>query len=148
MSYNDETSLFSVGTPTVYSPIISDSSGNLNSSSYNVRVSRYTKIGRLVYYQGQVSISNKSGLTAGNTIRVSLPFASLNVPDMIETFNIGRMNNMTTNIVSVSATIFQGTDYMSFWIRTAASANATAMLVSDVSPTWDLRFGGFYFADT
>ena len=140
------TSLFNM-TPTSYTPIISDAGGNLNSGAYNVRVSRYTKIGRLVYYQGQVSITAKSGLTAANTIRVSLPFTSLNVPDMIETFNIGRMNNMTTNIVSVSATIFQGTDYMSFWIRTAASADATAMLVSDVSTTWDLRFGGFYFAN-
>ena len=79
-------------------------------------------------------------------MRLSLPFTSDNTADFIQSFLIGRMNGMTTNIVSVSATITPSTDFMSFFIRTAASADATAMAVSDISATWSCRFGGMYMA--
>ena len=139
------TSLFNM-TPTSYSPILSDAGGNLTSTNYNIRVSEYIKIGKLVFYQGNISITSKSGLTAANNLRLSLPFTSDNTADFIQSFLIGRMNGMTTNIVSVSATITPSTDFMSFFIRTAASADATAMAVSDISATWSCRFGGMYMA--
>jgi hypothetical protein len=139
------TSLFNL-TPTSYNPILSDAGGNLTSANYNIRVSEYIKIGKLVFYQGNISITSKSGLTAANNLRLSLPFTSDNTTDFIQSFLIGRMNGMTTNIVSVSATITPNTDFMSFFIRTAASADATAMAVSDISATWSCRFGGMYMA--
>jgi hypothetical protein len=147
VSYFDETSLFGVGTPTSYNPILSDAGGNLNSANYSIRVSEYVKMGKMVFYQGNIIISGKGGLTGANNIRLSIPFTSDNTADFFQTFPIGRMNNMTTNIVSVSATIAPNTDFMSFFIRTAASADADAMTVSDISTTWNCRFGGFYIAN-
>ena len=139
------TSLFNL-TPISYNPILSDAGGNLTSTNYNIRVSEYIKIGKLVFYQGNISITSKGGLTAANNLRLSLPFTSDNTADFIQSFLIGRMNGMTTNIVSVSATITPNTDFMSFFIRTAASADATAMAVSDISATWSCRFGGMYMS--
>jgi len=58
------------------------------------------------------------------------------------------MNAMTTNIVSVMATINDNNDFMSFFYRGAAAASTTLMLVSDISATWSCRFGGMYISNT
>jgi hypothetical protein len=148
VTYFDETNLFGVGTPIAYSPVISDAGGNLNSGSYSVRVSEYIKIGKLVFYQGSISITAKTGLTAANTLRLSIPFTSDAIDaNFIQSFTIGRMDGMTTTIVSVSATILPNTDFMTFNFRDVTSANSAAMLVSNISTTWNCRFGGFYFAN-
>lgn len=148
VSYSPETTLFGVDTATSYTVVLSDAGGNLNSANYNLRVARYIKIGRLVYYQVQLSITAKTGLTAGNTIRVSIPFTSLNVSDMWQSMTVGRMNGMNTAIQSCSAAIPPNADYMNFFLRTSASANSAAVEFVDISTTWDVRVGGFYIANS
>jgi hypothetical protein len=58
-----------------FTPILSDSSGNNATAGFSGGV--YVKVGRLISFQLYFINVNKTGLTAGDAIRISLPFTSI-----------------------------------------------------------------------
>jgi hypothetical protein len=135
--------------PVSYNPVLSDSGGNnLNSGNYTERVGRYIEIGNLVFVQIRILISAKTGLgVAGNEIRVSLPVIASGISGLTQALSIGAITGMTTAIVSATAQIATGgVDYIIIPIRTAASIGSTNATVGDISTTFQIRIGGFYFS--
>lgn len=58
-----------------FTPILSDSSGNNATAGFSGGV--YVKVGRSISFQLYFINVNKTGLTAGDAIRISLPFTSI-----------------------------------------------------------------------
>jgi hypothetical protein len=60
-----------------WTPVVGDASSSGNQATTATAVGRYTKIGRLVTVQWEVTDINTTGLTAGNAVYIrGLPFAS------------------------------------------------------------------------
>jgi len=136
-------------TPTSYNPVLQSVGGNLNSGNYTVRNGYYIQLGKIVWFEVRIQISGKSGLGAGSEdIRVTLPVTASNITDLTQSLNIGNITGMTTSIVSAFANIPSGgQDYAVFPIKTAASTGTSNTTVSDISTSFQIRFGGFYFSN-
>jgi hypothetical protein len=136
--------------PISYNPVLTDSGGNnLNSGNYVVRVGRYIQIGNLVWFQVRIQISGKGGLgLTVNDIRITLPTTSSNITDLAQSISIGNITSMTTSIVSAFGQIPAGSgiNYFVIPIKTGASVVTMTARVGDISTTFQIRAGGFYFA--
>lgn len=135
--------------PISYNPVLTDNLGNdLNSGNYTVRVGRYIQIGNLVFFQVRIQISGKSGLgVSGNDIRITLPVSASNISNLTQALTIGNISGMTTNIVSAFGQILTGgVGVLNIPIKTSASAGTTPATVGDISTSFQIRLGGFYFS--
>lgn len=171
LTYNPSTDIMSFGSPPIcttsassanqfvnwnnftniqsYSPILRDDAGNnLNSGNYTQRIGRYIQIGNLVWVQVRIQISAKTGLgVAGNTIQVTLPVNASSFANSTQALSVGSCIGMNNSIVSCCSNIpAGGADYTNFNIRTAASTGTADISVGDISTTFQIRFGGFYFS--
>jgi len=137
-------------TPTSYNPVLQSSSGsNLNSGNYSIRAGYYIQLGKLVWYEVRIGISGKGGLgSAGEDIRITLPITASSLTDLTQSLNIGNMVNTSTNIVSAFANIPSGgQDYAVFPIKETAGTTTANLQVGDISSTFQIRFGGFFFTN-
>jgi microcystin-dependent protein len=135
--------------PVSYTPVLQDSAGNtLTSGNYVTRPGRYIKVGNLVWFQVRIQISAKGGLgVAGNEIRITLPVDASSITDLTQNLSVGNITGMTTNIVTAFAQIPSGgVTYFNLPIKTAASAGTANTTVGDISATFQVRVGGFYFS--
>jgi len=135
--------------PISYNPVLQDSGGNtLNSGNYNTRVGRYIQIGNLVWVQVRIQISGKGGLgVAGNDIQITLPTTASNISDLTQALSIGNITGMTTNIVTAFGQIpAGGQNYFVVPIKTGASTGTSNATVGDISTSFQIRVGGFYFS--
>ena len=137
-------------TPTSYNPILRSSSGStLTSGNYNVRVGYYIQLGKIVWFEVRILISGKGGLgTATEDIQITLPITASSLTDLTQSLNVGNIVQTTTNIVSAFANIPSGgQDYVVFPIKETAGTTTANLEVGDISSTFQIRFGGFYFTD-
>jgi len=137
-------------TPTSYNPILQSSGGsNLNSGNYSVRKGYYIQLGKIVWFEVRIQISGKGGLgSAGEDIRITLPITASSLTDLTQSLNIGNIVQTNTNIVSAFANIPSGGQgYVVFPIKTTASTGTTNCAVGNISSSFQIRFGGFYFTD-
>lgn len=135
--------------PVSYTPVLRDDLGNaLNSGNYVQRIGRYIQIGNLVWFQVRIQISAKTGLgVAANTVQITLPVNASSIANLTQAVAVGSCIGMTTSIVSCCANIpTGGQDYANFNIRTGASTGTSDISVGDISATFQIRFGGFYFS--
>lgn len=143
MNWNNFTS------PSSYNPVLQDSVGNtLTSGNYVTRVGRYIQIGNLVWFQIRIQISLKGGLgVAANEIQITLPTLASSVTDLSQSISVGNIVGMNTNIVTAFAFIPVGSViYLQIAIKTASSAGTANVTVGDISTTFQIRVGGFYFS--
>jgi hypothetical protein len=136
--------------PISYNPILQDSAGNtLTSANYVTRPGRYIQIGNLVWFQVRIQISAKGGLgVAGNDIQVTLPVTSSAITDLTQAISIANITGMNTSIVSAFGQIpTGGVGYFNIPIKTAASTATANTTVGDISATFQIRAGGFYFSN-
>ena len=133
--------------PISYDPVLQDSGGNkLNSGNYTTRVGRYIQIGNLVWVQVHIKISAKGGLDGnGNEIQITLPRTASNITDLSETLSIGVISGMSTNIVTAFGFISTGKNYLEVIIKTSASTGTSPATVGDISTSFQIKVGGFYF---
>lgn len=128
-------------------PILRGGGTNLNSGNYNDRTTRYIAIGNLCFFQMRLSITAKTGLSAGD-IEISLPLP-IGASQMVQSLTIGNITGLLTSIVSASANTpaggGTGTNSVTIAIRTAASTGTTLLQTSDINTTFQIRMGGFYF---
>jgi len=136
-------------TPTSYNPILQSVGGNLNSGNYSVRVGQYIQLGKIVWFEVRIQITGKTGLgSAGEDIRCTLPITASSITDLTQSLNVGNITGMTTSIVSAFCNIpTGGQDFATFPIKTAASTGTSNAQVGDISTSFQIRFGGFYFTD-
>jgi len=136
--------------PTSYNPILQSSGGsNLNSGNYNVRVGYYIQLGKIVWFEVRIQISGKGGLgSAGEDIRITLPITASSLTNLTQSLNVGNIVQTNTNIVSAFANIPSGGQgYVVFPIKETAGTTTANLEVGDISSTFQIRFGGFYFTD-
>ena len=136
--------------PTSYKPILRSSSGStLTSDNYNVRVGYYIQLGKIVWFEVRIQISGKGGLgSAGEDIEVTLPITASSIKFLTQSLTIGTIVDTSTNIVCAFVNIPQGgVDYAVFAIKETAGTTTDRLEVGDISSTFQIRFGGFYFTD-
>ena len=136
-------------TPTSYNPILQSVGGNLNSGNYVVRNGYYIQLGKIVWFEVRIQISGKSGLGVGSEdIRVTLPITASSITDLTQSLNVGNITGMNTSIVSAFCNLPSGgQNFVVFPIKTTASTGTSNAKVSDISTSFQIRFGGFYFTD-
>ena len=133
--------------PISYNPVLQDSVGNtLNSGNYTKRVGRYIQIGNLVWVQVHIEISAKGGLGDNdNNIQITVPTTASNISDSSESLSIGSISGMTTDIVTAFGYISEGNNYLEVRIKTGASTGTSPATVGDISTSFQIKVGGFYF---
>jgi hypothetical protein len=132
-----------------YTPTLRDDLGNnLNSLSYVQRVGQYCRIGNTVFFQFRIQISSKSGLgNSLNKIQITLPALASLENALFQSFTISNIFNTSTSIVCIGGQIPSGgVNYCNFPIKTSSSTSTTELTVGDISTTFQIRGGGFYFA--
>ena len=135
-------------TITNYDPVLQDSGGNLLLvSNYTTRIGKYIKIGNLVWFQLRIAISAKANLVEANQLQITIPITSSAITNLSQSLVIGNITNMTTSIVSAFAQIpTSSVNYFNIFFKTAASTGTSTTLVSNISTTFQISVGGFYFA--
>jgi hypothetical protein len=122
-----------------WTPVVRDgSSGNASSSASTV--GRYTKVGRLVQYQVQLTDINTTGLTAGNTIFVTgFPFS------IASSYPVGSVigDPMTSTAGGLTALLYQGTTVCALYNETTTGISG-AQVSQITSGTSDIYITGTY----
>lgn len=106
---------------------------NSGPATYTSQVGRYVKVGKTVTANFRIVVS--SYVSSGNALTISgLPFTSYSTNSV---YSAGSINAtlLTTAIVSMDMYLPSGTTTLSLRKRTAASANHSSVLVSDLSST-------------
>ena len=122
-----------------WTPVVRDgSSGNASSSASTV--GHYTKVGRLVQYQVQLTDINTTGLTAGNTIFVTgFPFS------IASSYPVGSVigDPMTSTAGGLTALLYQGTTVCALYNETTTGISG-AQVSQITSGTSDIYITGTY----
>ena len=109
--------------------------------TYVANLGRYTRIGRVVYLEGNITISALGTLTAGDEAYIGgLPFTPDNASGAI---TIGMAGGLAiTATTSLTGSVNTG-GYIDLLVWDATTGT-TAALISDLSATMGISFSGFY----
>lgn len=129
-----------------WTPTIASAGGG--TPTYTTQVGHYTKIGRLVFVHGAVQLATKNTLAPGNVVIGNLPFTSFSTTNGYSCATIGKFQNMTSNVLSLSGYIEPNTTSIQLSHQTAAGTATTDTQVSDVSATVLLVFSAVYITAT
>jgi hypothetical protein len=113
---------------------------------YGAQTGRYTKIGQRLFVQGYVEINSLGTLTTSEGARITgLPFASVNVSNVIAAISCGIAGSLAMPASNQSVTGFLQANESVFTLRLwDTSTGNTALLVSEVSAGGTLGFSGSY----
>jgi len=117
-----------------WTPVVADASTGGNTGTCTINSAKYTKIGRLVSVQCDISGITTTGMTAGNTFFIrGLPFTSAQGGNgNFYTYRVGR----DASTVSSSAFVVDSSSAIFFPIYTTNSATTDkSILVSDIVST-------------
>ena len=117
-----------------WTPVVADASSGGNTGTCTINSAKYTKIGRLVSVQCDISGITTTGMTAGNTFFIrGLPFTSAQGGNgNFYTYRVGR----DAATVSSSAFVVDSSSAIFFPIYTTNSATTDkSILVSDIVST-------------
>ena len=129
-----------------FTPRIHD--GTANSASTDINTGFYTKIGRHVHVQGQIRMTSKGSMTAGNTIRLDdFPF-TLNTSTNCRTVcNIGTGNNF----ILTAGTYVNGyagpSGTVAILRKWDTTDGSSTVLVSDLTDSTRFHFSMDYLTD-
>jgi hypothetical protein len=111
--------------------------GGTTGITYTTQQGTYTKIGRMVFFQGRVTLSAK-GSSTGNATVTGLPFTNGAVPGGA---NVGFWNNMT----GLTALVLQiGASTTTLLCRNAGATITAAITDTSFNATSDIMFSGSY----
>jgi hypothetical protein len=131
-----------------WTPGIGDNglNGSAEGQGYGAQTGRYTKIGNRLFVQGYVEISSLGTLTTSEGARITgLPFASVNVSNVIAAISCGIAGSLAMPASNQSVTGFLQANESVFTLRLwDTSTGNTSLLVSEVSAGGTLGFSGSY----
>jgi hypothetical protein len=109
--------------------------------TYSVQVGTYTKVGRVVYFQGRITWSAHTG--TGDMQIAGIPFTALSTTNSNSTCNFGYVNNLSLAASSVlTGFVFPGTNDIGLYQYTAGGGVASTVAIDTAA---DIMFSGFYF---
>jgi hypothetical protein len=128
-----------------WTPIFLPETNSFTSIAYNIQIGRYTKIGRVVYFDFSLRTSSLTIGTATDGLRISgLPFVVGTFSQ--STATVGISESWGGDFPS-TAFIRGGTQLVSMLYRTTANGGTLAIQVSDMSTSAsanEISGGGFY----
>lgn len=126
-----------------FTPVISDAASGGNNGTAEFTFARYTKIGRMVYFNINFININTSGMTALNNIFVTgLPFTSANYCNGFSNFaSVGRFTYTGTEI---DAQVYSGGNYIRIYEIKTATAQTLLNVVAIASGFGYLYINGSY----
>jgi hypothetical protein len=128
-----------------WTPIYEPETNSFTSIAYNIQIGRYTKIGRVVYFDFSLRTSSLTIGTATDGLRISgLPFVAGTFSQ--STATIGLCESWGGDFPS-SAFIRGSTQLVSMLYRTTANGVALPIQVSDMATAAssnEISGGGFY----
>ena len=126
-----------------WTPVIADASTGGNAGTAEFTFARYTKIGRMVYFNVNFVNINTSGMTALNNIFVrGLPFTSANYCNGFSNFaSVGRFTYTGTEI---DAQVYSGGTYLRIYEIKTATAQTLLTVAAIASGFGYLYINGSY----
>jgi len=114
-----------------WTPVVADASSGGNTGTCTINSAKYTKIGRVVSVECDISGIQTTGMTAGNALNIrGLPFSPVNGGNgSFYTYRVGR------NASTVSSSVYApgGVTALQFYLYTTSSATTDlSILVSDI----------------
>ena len=111
--------------------------------TYSTRFGRYTKIGRMVYVQFRIQVTDGNRTATSSNIRISLPFAvSLDGDNYAVLEGYGTISNNAENAVFIC---FQGESFTAFYNRNTSAYGAVSGNDVGTTGTFDILYGGWYY---
>ena len=132
-----------------WTPVWQDNT-NTYSGAYSAQEGSYTRIGRMVFFQGNVRASDDlitvGGLSGGDQIRLgNLPFISNSNFQHAASINIIRTISADGSATQNTAFVSTGTTYLRFRYLTFGSANTNNVLVNQLNAgNREVIVSGFY----
>jgi len=128
-----------------FTPVIQGSS-TAGTQTYSVQSGRYTKIGRLVFYEVMIRMTAKDGSTAGNISVGGLPFTSNNSTPR-GNVAVGMYANIDINVAggyySIIGEIVGNTSQIDLYF-TGDNVAAAAVGAAQIAATTEISVGGHY----
>jgi hypothetical protein len=140
IAYSDYSKTYGMTSPNmIYTPVVTGTS-TAGTGTYTYQEGRYTKIGKLVFVDVNIVLSNHTG--TGN-IRISLPFTAENTAGLSQTLNF-QSNGLTLTTGHVaSAEIAPNTAYVAI---VSSLTGTTSLAGVPIDTACTLRLSGCYLA--
>lgn len=112
----------------------------VGTATYSVQVGTYTKVGRVVYFQGRITWSGHTG--TGNMQITGIPFTSLSTTNSNSACNFGYLNNTTLSASNVmTGFVFPSTNDIGLYQYPVGGGAAGAPSMNTAA---DIIFSGTY----
>jgi len=115
--------------------------------AYSLQVGSYTRVGRMVFVSGRVSLSAVSGDATGQIAIGGLPFTVKNSNNFQAPGSLARTINFATNVVSLEAAARLNFPQLLLTKRTTASASSSSVVLADLSSTTAFDFACSYVVE-
>ena len=126
-----------------FTPVISDAASGGNNGTAEFTFARYTKIGRMVYFNINFININTSGMTALNNIFVTgLPFTSANYCNGFS--NFASVGSFTYTGTEIDAQVYSGGTYLRIYEIKTATAQTLLTVAAIASGFGYLYINGSY----
>lgn len=112
--------------------------------AYTIQTAAYTKIGRIVFVSGRISLSAVSGDATGQIVISNLPFTVKNANNFWSAASISNALNMGVSVVALEGVADINTTQIRLYKRTAAATSASSVVLSDLSSTTSFNFSCAY----
>jgi hypothetical protein len=130
-----------VWTPTLQDSSASDGEGQ----TYSSQDGEYTRIGRVVFVSGKVTISSKGTLTGNNSARIAgLPFAAAAGTRGTLVINFADSMGLAAAGQSMVGYIVGGNSHSLLYVWDS-TAGTTLQTIDDIDSTMAIEFSGTYF---
>ena len=127
-----------------WTPVVADATSGGNEASAFAAVGRYTKVGRLVSYQISLINIDTTGLTAGNTVRITgLPFASANISAYSLPVGSVAQSAVNTTDGNIWAQVANNDSYLTLY-EGRTTGNTVLIVSTLVSTAADFYISGQY----
>jgi hypothetical protein len=123
-----------------WTPFIKGAS-TAGTGTYSVQAGTYTKVGRVVYFQGRLTWSAHTG--TGDMQIGGIPFTSLSTTDSNSPCNFGYINNLSLSASGVlTGFVFPNTNDVGLYQYPAGGGAAGSVAIDTAA---DIIFSGTYF---
>jgi hypothetical protein len=112
----------------------------------SIAAGSYTRIGRIVFFTGRITLSAVSGDATGQIAITGLPFTVANSNSFQGAVTLAQITNLTTAVVSLDGALTINNTRFTLQKRTAAATSGASLALADLSATTSITFSGHYVA--
>jgi len=115
--------------------------------AYAVQVGQYTRIGRMVFFNGYIALTTKSGTASGGLVIAlgNIPYTIKNANNYLSPLLVNA-DNMATAVVEVVGNGIINTSRYGLRFKPSAAVSGSTLAIGDISDTTVLKFSGSFVA--